>query len=153
GQYFPYLADFGLAREVEAPGVTLSGATVGTPAYMAPEQVLGATRALDRRSDVYSLGASFYEVLVGKVPFDGGSAVGVLAQVLKDEPTAPRSINPALPVDLETIVMKAMEKSPARRYDSARAFGEDLQRYLDGDTIRARPPSLSYRLGKYARKH
>jgi serine/threonine-protein kinase len=152
GNWVPYVADFGLAREVEAAGVTASGAA-GTPLYMAPDQARGDVKKLDCRSDVYSLGATLYELLAGRPPFQGDSALAVMLKAVHEEALPLRKIDSSIPADLETIVMKALEKEPARRYDTARAFAEDLQRYLDGEPIYGRRASLGYRLSKRARKH
>ncbi|HVT57898.1 MAG TPA: serine/threonine-protein kinase [Thermoanaerobaculia bacterium] len=149
----PYVLDFGLARELEAPGLTQTGFIIGTPAYLAPEQARGGHAGLDSRTDVHALGATLYCLLVGRSPYDGGSALEILQKVLASDPEPPRRIDPSLPADLETIVMKCLEKDPARRYDSARALAEDLGRFLDGEPIAARPPSLTYRLAKKTRKH
>jgi predicted Ser/Thr protein kinase len=149
----PYVMDFGLAREAAAPSLTLSGVIVGTPNYMAPEQARGDTARVDRRTDVYSLGATLYEVLAGRPPFEGGTAVDVLSKVLADSPVTPRRLDPAIPSDVETIVLKCLEKEPHRRYDSAKALAEDLGRYLEGEPVQARRASLAYRAVLKARKH
>ena len=151
--WHPYVMDFGLAKEMDAAGLTQSGMVVGTPWYMAPEQAQPASRVLDRRTDVYSLGATLYELLTGKPPFADAPGVEVILKVIHDEPVLPHRIEPGIPADLETMVMKCMEKELNRRYDSARALAEDLQRYLDGDAILARPASVIYRISKKARKH
>lgn len=153
GGVFPYVMDFGLAREAQAPGLTATGLVLGTPWYMSPEQARGEVRGLDRRSDVYSLGATLYELLGHGPPFDGASSVEVVMRVLSEEPVPLGQREPSVPRDVQTLVMKCLEKDPARRYDSARALAEDLGRYLDGDPIAARPASLPYRLAKRARKH
>ncbi|MEW6363554.1 MAG: protein kinase [Acidobacteriota bacterium] len=152
GEWKPYVMDFGLAREVESIGVTMSGAIVGTPQYMAPEQAWGKIREMDRRTDVYSLGATLYELLTDRPPFEGNTTE-VLRMVTEVDPTPPRRIKPSVPVDLETIVLKCMEKEPQRRYDSARALAEDLERYLDGEPIQGRRASLTYRALRKAQKH
>ena len=148
------MADFGLARELESAGTTATGSAVGTPLYMSPEQARGQTRRVDRRADVYSLGATLYELLAGQPPFAGETTVGVLLKVLYDEPRRLRDIDPTIPADLETIVEKAMEKSPSQRYDTARAFcrGPAALPRRRADPWRARA-TLGYRLAKRARKH
>jgi eukaryotic-like serine/threonine-protein kinase len=153
GIWQPYVLDFGLAREQEAAGLTMSGIVVGTPHYMAPEQARGDTTHLDRRTDVYGLGATLYELLSGRTPYAGKSSTEVLVKVLQEDPDPLRKIDPSIPVDLETIVMKCMQKEPQYRYESAKELSEDLQRYLDGDPISARPVRLSERLIKKARKN
>jgi serine/threonine-protein kinase len=149
----PYVLDFGLAREVQAEGLTETGLALGSPPYMAPEQARGEIHALDRRTDVYALGAVLYELLCGRPPFQGRSTVEILVKVLHEEPEAPRRLQPRLPVDLETVALKCLEKEPPRRYDSARALAEDLGRFLDGEPVRAQPARLGYRLARKARKH
>jgi eukaryotic-like serine/threonine-protein kinase len=151
--WHPYVMDFGLAKEMDAAGFTVSGMVVGTPWYMAPEQAMPHSGSLDRRTDVYSLGATLYELLAGKAPFAETPGIEVILKVIHDDPTALNRVDKNIPVDLETIVMKCMEKEMNRRYDSARALAEDLQRYLDGDVIQARPSTIVYRLSKKARKH
>jgi tetratricopeptide (TPR) repeat protein/predicted Ser/Thr protein kinase len=153
GRWWPYIMDFGLARNAEAQGMTLTGVAMGTPAYMPPEQALGRQADIDRRSDVYSLGATLYDLLVGVPPFTAPSITDLLWKVVQEEPLAPRKQMPGLPAELDTIVMKCLEKESARRYDSARALAEDLRRYLDGEPIQARPASLMYRLRKKVKKH
>ena len=151
GQWIPYVMDFGLAREAESQGLTQTGAIVGTPWYMPPEQAKG-DRNLDRRTDVYSLGVTFYELLTGRLPFESGTGIEVLMKVINDEPVPLRSHHPNIPFDLETIVSKCLEKEPVRRYESAKALAEDLGRYLAGDPIKARPTTVLYRLTKKAQK-
>lgn len=153
GGWRPYVVDFGLAREVEQPGTTLPGALMGTAAYMSPEQACGDLQALDRRTDVYSLGATLYELLRGAPPFSGRTDVEVLMKVVGEEPEPLRKRLPQLPRDVETIVQTCMAKEPSRRYASARALADDLQRFLDGEPISARPASLPYRLGRKFAKH
>lgn len=153
GEWRPYVVDFGLAREVEQPGTTLPGALMGTAAYMSPEQACGDLQALDRRTDVYSLGATLYELLRGAPPFAGRTDVEVLMKVVSEEPEPLRRRLPNLPRDVETIVQTCMAKEPSRRYASARALADDLQRFLDGEPIAARPASVAYRLGRKLAKH
>ncbi|HLM74899.1 MAG TPA: serine/threonine-protein kinase, partial [Polyangiaceae bacterium] len=153
GSCKPYVMDFGLARELEAWGQTMTGAIAGTPAFMAPEQARGEIRALDRRTDVYSLGATLYDLLAGRPPFKSSSLIELLRRVGHEEAPPLRQVNREIPEDLETIVMKCLEREPHRRYDSARALAEDLARYLDGEPLNARRASLGYVLLKKARKH
>jgi eukaryotic-like serine/threonine-protein kinase len=149
----PYVTDFGLVREAAAQGVTVTGVLVGTPHYMAPEQAWGENQKLDVRVDVYSLGATMYEFLTGSLPLNSENTMEVLKKLLEEEPKPLRQINANIPSDLETIVLKCLEKEPVRRYETARALSQDLQRYLEGEPILARRASISYRIGKKARKH
>jgi len=153
GSYHPYLMDFGLAREAGGHGCSLTEAGVGTPAYMAPEQITGDASRFDRRTDVYALGATLYELMTGKPPFAGQTSLEILMRVMHEDPLPPSAMNPQIPADLQTVIMKCLEKEPSLRYESARAFAEDLTRYLEGEPIRARPATLGYILRKKARKH
>ena len=134
-------------------GLTESGALLGTPAYMSPEQARGDVRAVDRRSDVYGLGATLYELLANRPPFASESLATALDLVIHHDPTPPRRLVPALPVDLETITLKCLSKDPARRYASARALADDLTRYLDGEPIVGRRATLRQRLRTSIRRH
>ena len=151
--WHPYVTDFGIARQIDTPGITKTGAITGTPLYMAPEQARGQTSQIDRRTDVYGLGATLYELLCGRRPFESENTLDVMWKLLNEDVTPLRAIDPTIPVDLETIVMKCLEKEPSRRYDSARALAEDLKAWADGEPIHARRSSLGYRLLKRARKH
>lgn len=153
GELLPYVTDFGLAREFAAPGITSTGMVMGTPWYMAPEQARGEIRKLDLRCDIYALGATLYEALCGKPPFDGESSVEVLMKVINEEPTRLRQRNPDIPADLETIVHKCLQKEQARRYESAAALSADLQRFLDGEPILARPVTWTHRAIKRIKKY
>ena len=149
-----YVTDFGLAK---ALGGTGTGATrtddrLGTPPYMSPEQVRDPSRA-GVASDVYSLGASFYECLTGRAPFQAENPLEVYRQVLDVEPAPPRSINPRCPRDLETICLKCLEKDPALRYSSALALAQDLHRFRERLPILARRVGPVERVGKWGRKH
>lgn len=145
------LSDFGLARlAADTAGLTRTSGLAGTPEYMSPEQVQGS--ALDGRTDVYSLGATFYEALTGEAPFFGTPA-RVLDQVLHEEPRPPRRLNETVPRDLETICLKALAKEPGRRYPTATALAEDLRRFLQGRPILARPAGPMERSWRWCRRH
>ncbi len=149
GSLHPYVMDFGLARELGRDTSTHSGIPVGTPNFMSPEQAMGRILRMDRRSDVYSLGATLYAVLSGALPFGGESLMEVLNRVVSEDAVPLRRHVPGFPKDLEAIVFKAMAKEPERRYDSALALAQDLGRYLDGEPVLARAPSPVYRLGRW----
>ncbi len=153
GYWKPFIMDFGIAREQEASGLTSTGMVVGTPFYMSPEHAKGKLINLDPRSDIYSLGITMYELLTGIVPFQGDTPVEVLIKVIDKEPLPIRKMNPRVPVDIETMVMKCLEKDPNRRYRSAKDLAEDIQRCLDGDPIMARPTAVTYRLKRKLAKH
>ncbi|MRG95423.1 serine/threonine-protein kinase [Polyangium spumosum] len=152
GAHKPYIMDFGIAREI-GTSTQVTSSFAGTPAYMAPEQANGDVERLDRRSDVYSLGATLYDLLAGRPPFEGAHALVVLRKLLTEEPAPLRKVRPDVPEDLEAIVMKCLEKEQGRRYESALALGEDLGRFLDGVPVMARRASLGYVLYKAARRH
>jgi serine/threonine protein kinase len=145
--------DFGLARVLEQPGMTLTGEFVGTPAYMSPEQITAGRAPLDHRTDIYSLGATLYELLTLQPPFSGERRDQVIAQIMHKEPRPPRSLNRHVPVDMETICVKAMEKDPDRRYQTAGALAEDLRRYVNRFAIQARRAGPLVRLRKWVRRH
>ncbi|HEX5749497.1 MAG TPA: protein kinase [Archangium sp.] len=151
GSLSPFVMDFGLARDWKEEG-TASGEVLGTPHYMAPEQARGEASQLDRRVDVYALGASLYALLTGEPPFTGANALEVINRLQSEEPRPPRALDKDIPADLEAIVLKCLEKERPARYDSARALAEDLDRFLSGEPVLARQ-GLGYRLRKKARKH
>jgi tetratricopeptide (TPR) repeat protein len=152
GQVF--IMDFGLARRQDARGsMSKTGTAIGTPAYMAPEQAAGRVSEVDRSSDVYSLGASLYWLTTHRVPFGGTDALQILMKVVTQEVTPPRMVNPKIPPEVETIVLKAMSKEKERRYRSAKELADDVRRYLGGEPIQARPPSFTYRFRKKIAKH
>jgi serine/threonine-protein kinase len=148
----PYVLDFGLARETTTEGATVTGMVFGTPAFMPPEQAWGDAEKIDRRSDVYSLGATLYYILTHRAPYIGNT-MEVILQLSQTDPDPVRKLAPEVPRDLETIVMKCLDRSPDRRYDSAKALADDLARFLNGDSIHARPATLGYKLQKKIRKH
>jgi WD40 repeat protein/serine/threonine protein kinase len=137
-----WITDFGLARRAHDLRLTKSGALIGTPHYMAPEQAATARNPIDHRADIYSLGASLYELVTGRTPFQADSIVGVLVQILDREPISPRDLNPKVPRDLETVVLKAMAKRPEDRYQSGQELADDLRRFLNQEPISARRISV-----------
>ena len=136
----PHLTDFGLAKDLADDTTTIQGNVLGSPAYMSPEQARGDAFRSDRRTDVYSLGVLLYEMLTGQRPFQG-AADAVLHQVIYEQATRPRRISDDIPIDLETICLKAISKEPASRYETAQHMADDLQRYLNGEPISARSMS------------
>ncbi len=145
--------DFGLARMLEQPGVTLTGEFVGTPAYMSPEQIAAGRAPLDHRTDIYSLGATLYELLTLRPPFIAQHRDQIIALIMHKEPPPPRRLNRKVPVDLETICLKAMEKDPDRRYQTAGAMADDLRRFVNRFAIAARRASPLVKLAKFAGRH
>jgi WD40 repeat protein len=148
-----WVTDFGLARRVNDITLTQAGALVGTPRYMSPEQAEAARRPVDHRTDVYSLGATLYELAVRRPPFDGPTSVEVLMQVIGREPPRPRQLAPDLPRDLETIVLKAMAKRREDRYATAQALADDLRRFLAGEPVQARRVGPAGRLARWSRRN
>lgn len=149
----PIVMDFGLAKEISGDSrLSKSGAILGTPAYMPPEQAWGKRKEVDERSDVYGLGAVFYELLTGMPPFHGSNHA-VLLQVVDKEPVAPRAISPIIPQDIENICLKAMSKEKAMRYQTALELARDLERFLNGDPVMAVAPSQLYKMGKWLGKN
>jgi serine/threonine-protein kinase len=149
----PRIADFGLARHFnEEPAITLSGARVGTPSYMAPEQVIGKAGTIGPAADIYALGAVLYEMLTGRPPFRGESATETERQVIAEDPVPPARLNPKVPRDLETICLACLHKEPQRRYASAAALADDLRRFGEGRPIQARPVSWGSRSWRWVRR-
>ncbi len=148
----PHVTDFGLAKDLASDqSLTMTGAVLGTLGYMAPEQAV-ASKTVTTAVDVYGLGAILYELLTGRPPFRGDSSAHTLQLVLESDPRAPRSIEPALDRDLETICLTCMRKDPNERYASAAQVGDELARFLRGEPILARPVSARERLWKWARR-
>ena len=152
----PKITDFGLAKHLsdsERPaGPTRTGAVVGTPSYIAPEQASGKARGVGPAADVYSLGAILYELLTGRPPFRGETPLDTVLQVVADDPVPPRRLQPKVPRDLETICLKCLEKEPRKRYASALDLAEDLHRFREGRPILARPSSVGQRAWKWAKR-
>jgi WD40 repeat protein len=149
----PHVADFGLAKLMEgSAGLTHSGSVVGTPGYMAPEQAAGHNKGLTTAADVYSLGVILYELLTGRLPFRGRTTLETLRLVAEQEPQRPRALNPRADRDLETVCLKCLLKDPQRRYGSAEALAEDLERWLAHEPIRARRTSSWEHVVKWARR-
>ncbi|MGO9922044.1 MAG: protein kinase domain-containing protein [Isosphaeraceae bacterium] len=152
----PKISDFGLAKQSDldsGSNQTQSGAIVGSPSYMAPEQSLGKRGTIGPPTDIYALGAILYEMLTGRPPFLAASTLETLEQVRSSDPVPPRQLQPGLPRDLETICLKCLSKDPARRYAPAAALADDLDRFLEGRPILARPVSRAERLVKWVRRH
>ncbi len=151
----PYVTDFGLAKRVDSSvaGPTLSGAVVGTPCYMAPEQARSQGRRLTTAADVYALGAILYEMLTGRPPFQADSVLDVLAQLLHQAPTPPRDLNASVDRDLELICLKCLAKDPGQRYASADALAADLKHWQAGEPVSVRPPSFPTLLRGWLRQN
>jgi predicted Ser/Thr protein kinase len=150
----PRITDFGLAKQITGEsGLTRTGAVMGTPSYMSPEQATGRQDLIGPHSDVYALGAILYEMLIGRPPFQAETPVATLRQVVDAPPPRPTKLNEGVPADLETICLKCLEKEPQRRYATARACAEDLGRFLRQEPILARPMSSARRAGHWLREH
>jgi serine/threonine-protein kinase len=148
----PKITDFGLAKKLDEAGLTIPGVVVGTPSYMAPEQAEG-WRDVGPLADVYALGAVLYECLTGRPPFKAATSLDTMVQVVSEEPVPPRRLNPAVPRDLETICLKCLRKAPGKRYASAQALADDLDRFLTHKPIQARPATTRERFAKWCRRN
>jgi serine/threonine-protein kinase len=150
----PKISDFGLAKRLEEDSTrTRAGTVLGTPSYMAPEQAEGRIADIGPRSDVYSLGATLYELLTGRAPFKATTVLDTLQQVRTQEPVAPIQFSPAVPRDLETICLKCLQKDPDKRYQSAGELADDLGRFLEGRPIKARPVPAAERLWRWCKRN
>jgi WD40 repeat protein/serine/threonine protein kinase len=150
----PKITDFGMAKQMdEELGQSGTGAILGTPGYMAPEQASGRNSEVGPATDVHALGAILYEALTGRPPFRGGQVVETLDQIRYEDPVPPGRLQSGIPTDLQTITLKCLQKEPRRRYASAAALAEDLRRFLAHEPISARPPSLWYQGAKFVRRN
>jgi serine/threonine protein kinase/antitoxin component HigA of HigAB toxin-antitoxin module len=148
------IADFGLAKVLDADSSsTQTGEILGTPSYMAPEQAAGRTNEFAAATDVYALGAILYRLLTGRPPFVAPDSIKVLMKVVTDEPISPRKLEPSIPVDLETICLKCLQKPTARRYQSAKELHDDLHRFLEGHPIHARASTRIEKLVKWSKRN
>jgi serine/threonine-protein kinase len=149
----PHLTDFGLAKTLLGDShMTHAGAIVGTPSYMSPEQAAGRVTDVGPASDVYSLGALLYDLITGQPPFRESTPLDTLVQVLEGEPRLPSELNRRIPSDLEMICLRCLEKLPEQRYRSAEDLASDLERFLRGDSVEARPPNLYMRVRRWSRR-
>jgi eukaryotic-like serine/threonine-protein kinase len=148
-----WITDFGLSLVTGDAGLTRSGEVLGTLRYASPEQARARRGVVDHRSDVYSLGATLYELLTLRPLFEGSDRHELLRQIADDEPRPPRSVDPSVPAELETVVLKALRKEPSERYQTAQELADDLQRFLDNRPILARRPTAVERVRKWGRRH
>jgi WD40 repeat protein len=150
----PRVTDFGLAKKLQGDsGLTGSGQIMGTPSYMPPEQAGGNRGEVGPAADVYALGATLYALVTGRPPFQAATAMDTVIQVISDEPVPPRRLNASIPLDLETICLKCLNKEPGRRFPSAAALEDDLRRYLAGEPIAARPVGRTERAWRWCRRN
>lgn len=148
-----HITDFGLARVIAEPGLTMTSEMMGTPAYMAPEQITHGGKSVDGRSDVWALGVTMYEYLTLQKPFSGDSAQQIIHRIIRDEPAPPRRIDSHIPLDLETICLRAIEKEPSRRFASAAALAADLRRFVGDFSIASRRIGLIGRAVRWCRRN
>ncbi|HJV23993.1 MAG TPA: serine/threonine-protein kinase [Holophagaceae bacterium] len=153
GSWRAFVLDFGLARTLAASGLTQSGVVMGTVHYMSPEQARGEERGLDRRTDIYALGATLYELFTGEPPFSNYQGLEALGRILAEDPIPLRRKAPQLPRDLETVVMKCLERNRDRRYGNAREVAGELRRVLEGESVDARRASWPERVYRWSRKN
>ncbi|HKP58115.1 MAG TPA: protein kinase [Polyangiales bacterium] len=148
----PKITDFGIAKRMGAAKQTQTGKILGTPSYMSPEQALGG-KQVGPATDIYALGAILYDLLTGRPPFEGDSTLDTMVQTIQKEPVSPRALQPKLPRDLEVVTLRCLEKSPDRRYDTALALADDLERMLRNEPVHARPISFAERSWRWARRN
>ena len=148
-----WLTDFGLAKRIDDMTLSMTGALLGTPRYMSPEQASAAKQPVDQRTDIYSLGATLYELATGKPLFEAESAHGIISQILTTEPPPPRKVRTGLPRDLETIILKCLAKEASARYPTAQALADDLRAFCEGRAIKARRAGLPERAARWVRKN
>jgi hypothetical protein len=146
------ITDFGLAKKLDDAGQTQTGAVMGTPSYMAPEQASGKGKEVEPAADVYALGAILYELLTGRPPFRAATALDTMLQVVADERKPPRQLQPQTPRDMETICLKCLKKEAKRRYITAEALADDLGRFVRGEPVLARPVGRIQRAAKWCRR-
>ncbi len=150
----PHITDFGLAKQMkQGSDLTHTGSVLGSPSYMPPEQAFGRLDQIGPQSDVYSLGAILYQLLTGRPPFLGATPIETLREVTESEPAPPIKLNPRIPPDLQTICLKCLEKKPERRYASARALADELERFLNHEPILARPASVLRKSWSWFTRH
>ena len=150
----PRVTDFGLAKRLDGDSqLTRSGQIMGTPSYMSPEQASGKRGVVGPAADVYALGATLYALLIGRPPFQASTPMDTVLQVMGEEPVPPRRLNASIPIDLETICLKCLQKEPGKRYARAEALGDDLRRYLAGEPILARPVGKAERAWRWCRRN
>jgi WD40 repeat protein/serine/threonine protein kinase len=149
----PKISDFGLAKKLDEAGQTATGALIGTPSYMAPEQAAGKRKEIGPLADVYALGAILYECLTGRPPFKAATPYDTVLQVINEEPVPPTRLQPKVPRDLETICLKCLQKDPDQRYTTALNLADDLRRFLSREPITARPVGLHERFWRWCRRN